>query len=154
MQCKLAILLCWKDIVFYNRFLMQTILSLLLLTFDIFIKFSPMYINVKLTEQHNWYYLNRYECFVNVSGYTTSEHGCYCQWIYIIRYLNEFKLCFIMITYRIMCSYPWVLRPLISDIYPALALVTDLTCTNISTGGCLILFLLPGHCKEKYINNT
>ena len=71
-----------------------------------------------------------------------------------IVYLNEFKLCFIMITYRIMCSYPWVLRPLISDIYPALALVTDLTCTNISTGGCLILFLLPGHCKEKYINNT
>ena len=71
----------------------------------------------------------------------------------IIRYLNEFKLCFIMITYHIMCSYPWVLRPLISDIYPALALVTDLTCTNISTGGCLILFLLPGHCKEKHINN-
>ena len=69
-------------------------------------------------------------------------------------YLNEFKLCFIMMTYRIMCSYPWVLRPLISDIYPALALVTDLTCTNISTGGCLILFLLPGHCKEKHINNT
>ena len=32
-----------------------------------------MYINVKLTEQHNWYYLNRYECFVNVSGYTISD---------------------------------------------------------------------------------
>ena len=74
--------------------------------------------------------------------------------IYIMVYLNEFKLCFNMMTYRIMCSYPWVLRPLISDIYPALALVTDLTCTNISTGGCLILFLLPGHCKEKHINNT
>ena len=74
--------------------------------------------------------------------------------LYDLAYFNELKLCFIMITYRIMCSYPWVLRPLISDIYPALALVTDLTCINISTGGCLILFLLPGHCKEKYINNT